>query len=114
MNSHSNVGRWMSEKLDGIRGYWDTARLISRNGNVFRCPDWFTTTLPTNMTLDGEIWMGRDATFVDVKTIVRSKNGDWKKLRYFLYDIPSSGGVCQERMKEMELSEQLWLLTYIL
>ncbi len=29
-------GWWMSEKLDGVRGYWTGQKLISRSGNPFR------------------------------------------------------------------------------
>src|SRR4051794_30384226 len=28
-------GWWMSEKLDGVRAYWDGKRLLSRLGNAF-------------------------------------------------------------------------------
>ncbi len=31
-------GWWMSEKYDGIRGYWTGRQLISRIGNVFVTP----------------------------------------------------------------------------
>src|SRR5680860_547118 len=32
---------WVSEKLDGVRAYWDGERLWSRRGNPFQAPDWF-------------------------------------------------------------------------
>src|SRR5437660_1580187 len=28
------TGWWMSEKYDGVRGYWDGRKLWSRNGNL--------------------------------------------------------------------------------
>ena len=28
-------GWWMSEKLDGVRGYWTGEQLVSRSGKVF-------------------------------------------------------------------------------
>src|SRR5262249_18432283 len=40
-NSHDPTGWWMSEKLDGIRAYWDGEAFVSRLGNKFFAPDWF-------------------------------------------------------------------------
>ena len=36
----------MSEKLDGVRAYWDGTQFISRLGNVFHAPEWFVAELP--------------------------------------------------------------------
>ena len=36
----------MSEKLDGVRAYWDGRRFLSRQGNLYHAPDWFTKDLP--------------------------------------------------------------------
>src|SRR4051812_34623257 len=52
------TGWWMSEKLDGVRAYWDGKKLWSRLGNEFLAPDWFTAPLPA-FPLDGELWGGR-------------------------------------------------------
>lgn len=45
-------GYWVSEKLDGVRAYWDGRQLRSRQGNVYQAPDWFTENLP-QQPLDG-------------------------------------------------------------
>ncbi len=37
---------WVSEKLDGVRAYWDGKQLVSRQGNVFPAPDWFIKNFP--------------------------------------------------------------------
>ena len=38
-----DVTGWvMSEKLDGVRGFWDGKQLISRQGYPFLPPDYFT------------------------------------------------------------------------
>ena len=47
---------WVSEKLDGVRAYWDGERFWSRGGNEYRAPDWFTEGFPdavsyTHLTL---------------------------------------------------------------
>ena len=39
-------GWWMSEKLDGVRAWWDGRQFLSRQGNVYHAPDWFTAGLP--------------------------------------------------------------------
>ena len=35
-------GWWLSEKLDGVRAYWDGTQFLSRNGNRYVAPEWFT------------------------------------------------------------------------
>ena len=37
---------WVSEKLDGFRAYWDGKQLISRQGNIYKAPSWFTDDFP--------------------------------------------------------------------
>lgn len=32
---HDPTGWWMSEKLDGVRAYWDGEAFVSRRGNQF-------------------------------------------------------------------------------
>jgi DNA ligase-1 len=46
-------GWWMSEKLDGVRGYWTGSQMISRSGQAFVTPPWFTRDFPS-VPLDGE------------------------------------------------------------
>src|SRR6059058_5282963 len=52
-NAADLSGWWMSEKLDGVRAYWDGRQLISRLGNTFQAPDWFLQGFPES-PLDGE------------------------------------------------------------
>ena len=59
-NAQDLAGWWLSEKLDGVRAYWDGKSLISRLGNRFHAPDWFLEGLP-EIPLDGELWIGRKA-----------------------------------------------------
>ena len=49
----------MSEKLDGIRAYWDGKELLSKNGNKIYAPTWFLHNLPP-FEIDGELWTKRD------------------------------------------------------
>jgi DNA ligase-1 len=32
---------WVSEKYDGVRGYWDGKKLLTRGGEVIGVPAWF-------------------------------------------------------------------------
>ncbi len=68
-NSKHDISNWyMSEKLDGIRAYWNTKELLSKNGNKIYAPDWFIKSLP-HFELDGELWTKR-SDFENIKNIV--------------------------------------------
>ena len=95
---HDPTGWWMSEKLDGIRAYWDGTSFISRLGNKFFAPDWFTEDLPAD-TLDGELWVGRKM-FQKTTSIVRSgaAGQEWKTVQYVVFDAPNAKGGFEERI----------------
>ena len=78
-------GWLISEKLDGIRAYWDPVEKVffSRNGKRYVTPKWFTDTLPDEV-IDGELWQGRQK-FQKTSGIVRHKtpnDEDWKTIQY--------------------------------
>jgi DNA ligase 1 len=94
---------WVSEKLDGIRAYWDGKHLISRQGNPFSAPHWFTKGFP-NMAIDGELWIARGA-FEETSGIVRTKSGgaeNWKKVSFMIFDLPASLTTFTHRLTIME------------
>jgi DNA ligase-1 len=95
-------GWWMSEKLDGVRAYWDGKQLLSRLGNVFHAPDWFVAGLPEH-PLDGELFLARKS-FQKTIGIVRrqDKSDHWKAIRFLVFDVPGHGGVFEERMEAMK------------
>ncbi|MBW8183866.1 DNA ligase [Shewanella nanhaiensis] len=81
----------ISEKLDGVRGFWDGEQLYTRSGLRIVTPDWFTHHFPT-YPLDGELWMGR-GTFEQVSGLVRRKTpleSEWKKVTFMVFDFPDS------------------------
>ena len=43
---------WVSEKYDGVRGFWDGRTLRTRGGETVRAPAWFTAGWP-EVTMDG-------------------------------------------------------------
>lgn len=91
---------WMSEKMDGVRAYWNGRQSFSRQGKSIWTPVWFTAAL--NVQLDGELWLGAGTSFLDVNKILQNED-EWHKLKYYVFDIPSSLGTYEERMVEMQL-----------
>jgi DNA ligase-1 len=97
-NAQDLVGWWLSEKLDGVRAYWDGKALISRLGNRFHAPDWFVEGLP-EMPLDGELWIGRKAFQRTVGIVRRQDKSDlWKQVRYVAFDAPGLDEVFENRL----------------
>jgi DNA ligase-1 len=93
------TGWWMSEKLDGVRAYWNGKEFISRLGNKFFAPEWLTKIMPSTQ-LDGELWMGRKM-FQTTVSIVRRQDmpKEWNKIMYRVFDLPTSKDIFEERMK---------------
>jgi DNA ligase-1 len=101
---------WVSEKLDGMRGYWDGKKLISRQGNIIWTPKWFTKNWPaTNM--DGELWIKRNsfqALMSCIKTIKNVElddkniiNNCWHHIRFMMFDLPKHKGDFNHRIQVM-------------
>ena len=92
------TGWWMSEKLDGVRAYWDGARFVSRLGNQFFAPDWFVANLPS-VPLDGELWAGRKKFQRTVSIARRQDRGEaWRELTYVVFDAPGVDGPFEDRL----------------
>jgi len=80
---------WVSEKLDGVRGYWDGKRMFSRGGHRIRAPDCFTAAFPP-VPLDGELWLGRGR-FAEMSGLARrqvASPAEWRDVRYMVFDLP--------------------------
>src|SRR4051794_7422392 len=89
---------WMSEKLDGVRAYWDGKQFLSRQGNVYHAPDWFVAGLP-DLPLDGELWIGRKLFQRTVSIVRRQDRSDlWKEVRYLVFDAPTQADPFETRM----------------
>ncbi len=94
---------WVSEKLDGVRAYWNGQQLISRQGNIYPAPAWFTQDFPTQ-ALDGELWLGRQQ-FQSLLSIVRKKqavDNEWRNVRYFVFDQPQLDKPFSQRLKSLQ------------
>lgn len=81
---------WVSEKLDGVRAYWDGQTLVTRQGNIIHAPGWFLAQLPASVLLDGELWLERGR-FEELSGIVRRKvpeDAAWSSVSYRIFDMP--------------------------
>jgi DNA ligase-1 len=98
-NSTDVSGWWISEKLDGVRAWWDGERFLSRQGNVFHAPAWFVAGLPA-IPLDGELWLARKA-FQRTVSIVRRHDGSdlWRELKFRIFDAPAVEQPFEERIE---------------
>src|SRR6185312_10738661 len=65
---------WVSEKFDGVRGYWNGHQMLTRGGTVVHVPAWFTKDLP-DTPMDGELWVGYGQ-FSRASAIVRTAGAD--------------------------------------
>ncbi len=92
---------WVSEKLDGVRAFWDGKQLNSRGGNTFAAPSWFTADFPS-VVLDGELWVGRGQ-FEETASIVsrHTPHDGWRQVRYMVFDLPEDPGIFDERLQNL-------------
>ena len=94
---------WLSEKLDGMRGYWDGKQLLTRQGNIIHSPKWFTKHWPTTV-MDGELWLTRNQ-FQATLSCVRKMHIDencWRKVHFMIFDLPKHKGTFTERITSMK------------
>jgi len=86
------TGWVMSEKLDGIRGYWDGHQLLTRKGLPLNPPPWFVKNFPL-FELDGELWSKRgDFEFIQSIVLDKKPGEGWEKIRYNIFEVPNEKG----------------------
>ena len=97
------TGWWLSEKLDGVRAYWNGEKLLSRLGNTLWAPDWFLAALPAEMHLDGELFGGRKK-FQRTVSIVRrqDKSNQWHEITFVVFDAPKYDADFEGRIAAVE------------
>ena len=105
----------MSEKLDGVRAYWDGEKLVSRGGKTIHAPVWFTKGYPP-FSLDGELWTKR-SDFENISSIVIDKipSKEWKTVKHYIFEVPHAKGALQQRLAKVKpfLNSRLKLLNQI-
>jgi DNA ligase-1 len=98
-----NITNWvMSEKLDGIRAYWDGKKLLTRSGKIIHAPKWFIKNYPP-FEIDGELWTKRND-FENIVSIVNDKipSDGWKKIKHYIFEVPNQKGNLFERLKKVK------------
>ncbi len=96
------TGWLMSEKLDGVRGYWTGKQLLSKNGNILHPPKVFVQDLPP-FPLEGELWGGRNSFEKTVSIVKKQQAHDgWLHLKLAIFDVPNAPGGFTERMRKAE------------
>ncbi|ABB43863.1 ATP dependent DNA ligase, central [Sulfurimonas denitrificans DSM 1251] len=93
-------GYLMSEKLDGIRAYWDGKNLLTRQNKVINAPEFFTQNLPP-FELDGELWTSR-GDFENIQSIVMDKTPSkkWSEIKYMIFEVPHAKGDFLKRLEK--------------
>lgn len=105
---------WVSEKYDGVRGYWDGQTLWTRGGERVAAPAWFTAGWPKE-PMDGELWAGHGQFAKAVSTVRQQTPNDaaWRTLRFMVFDLPAHGGVFTDRIPALHgvvsRIDQLWV-----
>ncbi|QIM62492.1 DNA ligase [Pasteurellaceae bacterium Orientalotternb1] len=99
---NQDVTGWvMSEKLDGVRGFWDGKHLLSRQGYPLNPPDYFVANFPP-FAIDGELFSERGK-FSEISATVRSANPKgWYKLNLHVFDVPNAEGDLFARLATLE------------
>ena len=99
-----NVGGWLaSEKLDGVRAYWDGRNLLSRNGKILAAPESWSAHFPP-FALDGELYTARGE-FEKIQSTVMDKTPSvtaWSEIKFHVFDVPEASGGLLERLSELE------------
>ena len=109
-----NVTGWyMSEKLDGVRAYWDGVHLISRGGKIFHVPKFFTKDFPS-FELDGELWTKR-GDFDYISSVVRGSAypENWERFTYNIFEVPHAKGNLLKRLEKVKETKYLKVIKQI-
>lgn len=99
-NNDINVTNWLiSEKLDGVRAYWNGKELTSRSGKTFASPEWFTKDFPP-FEIDGELWTKR-GDFENIISIVNQQEAHegWREIGYYIFEVPHQKGGLLKRLE---------------
>ncbi|MDB2562803.1 DNA ligase [Sulfurimonas sp.] len=112
-NDINTTSWYMSEKLDGIRAFWNGKELISRSGKIFSVPKFFIKNFPKH-ELDGELWSQRND-FSNIVSIVNRKKADqrWNQVTYNIFEVPSAKGNLLERLKKVKETQYIKIIKQV-
>lgn len=100
------IGWYASEKFDGYRAIWNGKEFVSRQGNPFSVPEWFSALMPPSVSLDGELWMGRckfEACGLFRHGVADEKAWIQSEPKYVVFDIHMESQIpFEERMEKLQ------------
>jgi DNA ligase 1 len=105
---------WVSEKYDGVRGYWDGHQLVSRSGKSLNPPAWFVHGWPST-AFEGELWagLGRFEQAASVIQQNQAPDSEWRAMRFMVFDAPTHQNTFTERITlyqdVVKLIDKPWL-----
>jgi DNA ligase-1 len=105
-----NITNWvMSEKLDGIRAYWDGKKLLTRSGKIINAPKWFIKDYPP-FQIDGELWTKRND-FENIVSIVNDKipSKKWQTIKHYIFEVPNQSGDLFQRLSKAKPYENQYI-----
>lgn len=88
---------YVSEKLDGLRGYWDGKNLYSKNKNLYTPPKDFIKDFPP-FVIDGELYCGKEFE----KTLSDVKSSKFNCAKLYVFEVPFQKGDLKERLKVLK------------
>ena len=91
-----------SEKLDGVRAFWDGKNLYSKGGKLLTPPSFFTQNFPP-FAIEGELWSKR-GDFENIVSILKStkKKEKWRELKFYIFEVPNQQGGILKRLEVLE------------
>ncbi|PAF45644.1 DNA ligase [Helicobacter sp. 11S02629-2] len=89
----------VSEKLDGVRAFYDGKNLLSKNGNDFNFKTSFMQGFPP-FRLDGELYSKKDS-FEGIVSMVKTASPN-HNLKYYVFDVPDAKGSLSERLEVLK------------
>jgi len=107
-------GWWLSEKMNGVRLWWDGTRFITRGGRVLtHVPTFFTKALPKGVAVDGELWGGRGGKrgskgFRRALTAVHGSGvpAHWQQVQFVAFDLPMAAPYTQRYQQLVTLAKK--------
>ena len=99
LENGSLKGYVVSEKLDGVRAFWDGKVLKARSNKAFAAPKCWLEKFPS-FALDGELML-ENGGFEQLLSVVNKANASceaWDGVRYHIFDAPNAAGSLLERL----------------
>lgn len=91
-------GYLISEKFDGVRGFWNGSAMLTRSGNEIELPAWFAEGF-SEQAVEGELWLARGR-FDELSALVRRNDVTdplWQQVIFKAFDLPTHNGRFSER-----------------